>query len=302
MDKQLIPIDTANYARLIDMAINAVSSRHSKRVYRDAIQRFFVFHDPRSGPISREVVQAWRAAMERAGRSPATINVGLSAMRRLVKEAEAGGYLDKRIADGIISIPNIKSQGIRLGNWLEPEEVQKLLALPDRATLLGKRDLAMLCLLFGAGLRRAEACSVEVSQLEQHSGRWLLVDIEGKRRRIRTVPVVDWVADYIRDWVAAAGLTEGKILRAVYRGDSLGDRLDETTVYARVLAYAKVMGRELEPHDLRRTAARLALLGGSPIEQIQIWLGHANPVTTARYLGTRQDLVDSPGDRLGVKG
>jgi integrase len=57
----------------------------------------------------------------------------------------------------------------------------------------------------------------------------------------------------------------------------------------------------LAPHDLRRSYAKLAHKGRAALEQIQLSLGHASIVTTERYLGVRQDLIDAPCDHLGIR-
>ena len=69
----------------------------------------------------------------------------------------------------------------------------------------------------------------------------------------------------------------------------------------RINGYARRLGVEVAPHDLRRTFAKLAHRGGAPIEQIQLTLGHASVQTTERYLGVQQDLTDAPCDRLGLR-
>ena len=57
----------------------------------------------------------------------------------------------------------------------------------------------------------------------------------------------------------------------------------------------------IAPHDLRRTSAKLCRAGGGELEQIQLLLGHASVQTAERYLGTKQDLVNAPNDRLGLR-
>jgi integrase len=64
---------------------------------------------------------------------------------------------------------------------------------------------------------------------------------------------------------------------------------------------AKKIGLELAPHDVRRTFAKLAHKGKVPIEQIQLALGHESIQTTERYLGIQQDLINAPGECLGVE-
>jgi len=71
-------------------------------------------------------------------------------------------------------------------------------------------------------------------------------------------------------------------------------------VFEIVTSYAKTLKLGVGPHDLRRSFARLAHRGQSPIEQIQLSLGHASVVTTELYLGVKQDLLDAPCDRLGL--
>jgi hypothetical protein len=75
--------------------------------------------------------------------SPSTINVRLSAVRKLVGEARRG----QEEAASLTDVPNIRKKGTRLGNWLTREQAKELLAVPDRSTLKGKRDYVILALL-----------------------------------------------------------------------------------------------------------------------------------------------------------
>ena len=72
-------------------------------------------------------------------------------------------------------------------------------------------------------------------------------------------------------------------------------------VFDVVAEYAKPLGIDVKPHDLRRTFAQLAHKGDAPLEQIQLSLGHASVQTTERYLGVKQDLTSAPCDVLGLK-
>ncbi len=68
-----------------------------------------------------------------------------------------------------------------------------------------------------------------------------------------------------------------------------------------VTRYGSLLGIELKPHDLRRTCAKLCRTAGGELEQIQLLLGHASIQTTERYLGTKQNLIHAPNDRLGLE-
>jgi site-specific recombinase XerD len=80
----------------------------------------------------------WRAGMEPL--SPSTINVRLSAVRKMVGEARRAGMIGQDEAASLTEVPNMSQKGIRLGNWLTREQAKELLAVPDRSTLKGKRD------------------------------------------------------------------------------------------------------------------------------------------------------------------
>ena len=93
-----------------------------------------------------------------------------------------------------------------------------------------------------------------------------------------------------------------RVLRAINKADRLvSDRMmTAQSIFEVVERYSRQLGVTIRPHDLRRTFAKLAHRGQSPVEQIQLSLGHASLQTTERYLGLEQDFLDAPCDRLGV--
>jgi len=191
--------------------LDAVASPHSKRNYARALDDLFAFCSSR--PLSRSVLMEWRAGMESL--SPSTINVRLSAVRKMVGEARRAGMIGQEEAASLTEIPNISQKGTRLGNWLTREQAKELLAVPDRSTLKGKRDYVILALLVGCALRRNELAELDVETIQQREGRWVLADLEGKGRRIRTVAIPIWVKLGINAWMTAAGIEDGRLLRSV---------------------------------------------------------------------------------------
>ena len=161
----------------------------------------------------------------------------------------------------------------------------------------------MIIILTGCGLRRAEAVILSVSHIEQREGRWAIVDIVGKRDKMRTVPMPNWAKAAIDAWKAVAHLEEGFVFRRVNKGDNLmGESITPQAIRDIVVSYAEKLKNEgIAPHDLRRTFAKLAHKGGSPIDQIQLSLGHDSIQTTEKYLGVEQDLTDAPCDYLGLR-
>ncbi len=192
--------------RLRALVLDTVASPHSRRNYAKALDDLFAFSAGR--PLTRELLLEYRASLDAL--SASTINVRLSAIRKLVGEARRLGLIGVEEAANLTDIPNIRQKGTRLGNWLTREQAKELLAVPDRSTLKGKRDYVILALLVGCALRRTELAELEVSTIQLRENRWVLADLEGKGRRIRTVAVPLWVKQGINAWMIAAKVEIGE--------------------------------------------------------------------------------------------
>src|SRR6516164_9396390 len=208
---------TASLDSVLALVIDTVSSEETKRHYGHALVEFLDWRAACALPFNRASVQAWRAELEKRGLAPSTINICLSAIRKLAREAAHNGYLDAATAAGIDEVPNVRLSGNRAGNWLTQQQAQALIQAPEPDTVKGKRDRCALSLLVGCGLRRAEAAQLTFEHVGERDGRFCLVDIRGKRGRIRTVPLPGWVKIAIDRWKEAAQLSTGRILRAVNR-------------------------------------------------------------------------------------
>lgn len=129
------------------------------------------------------------------------------------------------------------------------------------------------------------------------------MDIVGKRDKMRTVPMPSWAKAAIDSWTYAARIESGFIFRRVNKGGNImGEGITDQAIYDIVVGYAEKLEKQgIAPHDLRRSFAKLAHKGGSPIDQIQLSLGHDSIQTTEKYLGVEQDLTDAPCDHLGLR-
>jgi integrase len=165
--------------------------------------------------------------------------------------------------------------------------------VPNRATLKGKRDAAILALLVGCALRRAKLAALRIEDIQQREGRWVIADLRGKGGRIRTVAMPLWVKQSIDAWTAEAGITGGRLLRPVSKGGRIvGEELSDWAVWSVVESSAKEIGIEhFGTHDLRRTCTKLCRKNGGDLEQIKFLLGHASIQTTKRYLGSEQEIM-----------
>jgi len=230
--------------------------------------------------------------LESLALAASTINQRLAAVRRLAFEAADAGLLSPDLAAGIRRVKGVKQLGQRLGNWLDINQAGQLLEMANGETLNRKRDQAMIAVLLGCGLRRGELVALEIKDIQTRQGHWAVVDLAGKGGRIRTVPMPLWVKNAVDEWVAAAGLREGKVFRAISKyGKVWGRGITQNVVWHAVRDCSKRIGLErLAPHDLRRTCARLCHTNGGELEQIQFLLGHASVLTTERYIGCQQNL------------
>ena len=210
--------------------------------------------------------------------------------------------LSPELAIGIRRVKGVKRLGTRIGNWLSTDQAQDLLDSIPRSTILGRRDAALVGLLLRCGLRRSEAVSLRLDQIQLREGRWVVADLYGKGGRLRTVPVPGWCKALIDRWLRASGVSDGLVFRRIWKNRTeLSRGISPDVVWTTVKRYAQRIGVDhLAPHDLRRTCARLCHGAGGELEQIQFLLGHASVQTTERYIGCRQKFKDAVNDRFQI--
>ncbi len=201
-------------AAIKSLVLDAVSSPHTRRSYDLALSRFLTWYQAAGAPgLHKATVQRYRTELEGQNLSASTLNVHLSAVRKLAAEAADNGLLAPELAAGIARVRGAKRLGIRAGNWLTPEEATALLNAPDRSTLIGCRDRAILALLIGCGLRRGELVALDIEYIQLRDSRWVIPDLAGKGNRLRTVPVPAWVKVMMDRWLEGAGLATGPVFR-----------------------------------------------------------------------------------------
>lgn len=289
---------------VVRLVTDAVTSPHTKRAYGRALDSFLAWWVAAGRPaLTKAVVAAHVADLREDGVSASSINQRLVALRKLAYEAADNDLIAHSAAQAIARVEGVRTDGKRLGNWLSKNDAQRLLDAPDVTTVKGLRDRALLAVLLGCGLRREECAGLTVELLQQREGRWVIVDLVGKRNKMRSVPMPSWAKAAVDAWVAKAGIVSGSVFLSIRRGGHVQqDSMTAQAVRDVVAGYASVLGLgDIAPHDLRRSFAKLAHKGNAPIEQIQLSLGHSSIQTTERYLGVSQDLSSAPCDVLGLR-
>ena len=324
---QTTPRKSAAFAAARELVLNAVTSPRTRTIYGHALDEFerWLTSSGTGYNISRQVVQAYRRYLETeggemAGRratgetetrytgkpmSGAGVNARLSALRKLgrVLADLADDPNAARMAESVARVESVKRRGQTVGRWLTEEQADELVNAPDTRTLEGMRDRAAIALMVGAGLREAEAVALERKQISENGGRWVLSNIVGKGQKVRTVVLAAWVYAALDTWMTRAGISSGRVLRTVTRKGALSTApgMSVSSVYRLVLRYSRQIGREVRPHDLRRTFGRLALENGAAIDQIRQAYGHDSVGTTGRYIGNSIDYKNAPGDFVNVR-
>lgn len=225
---------------------------------------------------------AVRAALAEAY-SPATANKMLSALRGTLKTAwrlrqmTAEDY--RRAAD----IETIKGRTLPAGRELEPPELASLLrACGADPTPAGRRDAAVVSLLYSAGLRREEAATLDLADYDPATGK---LRVRGKGTKERTVYVLGGAVAALDAWLARRGESPGALFWPITKtGKLLPRRLSSQAVYDVLRRRGKQAGlAAFSPHDLRRTFVSDLLDAGADIATVAHLAGHANVQTTARY-------------------
>jgi len=283
--------------------LNSLTSPSSQRSYDHAIREFIDWYcsEPRLA-FNKTVVTRYRISLEQRQYAPSTINLRLAAVRRLAYEAADCGLLSPDLAAGIRRVKGARRLGVRIGNWLTAEEGRRMIGAFGASALKQRRNRAMIAVLSGCGLRRAEAAALKFEDVQLREEHWVIADLNGKGGHIRTVPMPNWVKTAIDEWAILAGINSGPLFRAINKaGRVWGNGFTPKVIWSIVEEGAANCGLVgLAPHDLRRTCARLCHQAGGELEQIQFLLGHVSIETTERYLGCKQRLQNAVNDAIGL--
>src|SRR5258705_3705172 len=204
MTDLIVVPETNQWHKLKTLVLDSVSSPITKRIYNLGLDEFFAWYGLESRPgFTKTTVSSSRVSLEARGLGSISINVRITAVRKLGVEAADNGLLAPELAAGITRIKGVKMKGVRVGNWLTVRQAQALLNAPDTSTSKGLRDRAILAVLLGCGLRRSEVAAVAVGHIQMRDGRWCIVDLLGKHGRVRTIPMPTWVKVAIDAWTSA---------------------------------------------------------------------------------------------------
>ena len=214
-----------------------------------------------------------------------TRNARLAAVHSMFKFAALHHPEHAALIQRVLAIPH-KRADQKLICFLTPDEVDALLAAPDRSSWLGRRDHALLATAIQTGLRVTELASLTHHDLELGTGPHLRC--HGKGRKDRITPLTRQTVAVLHDWLDEHQGPSSNPLFPTRQGRHLSRDAIEHVVRRHALTATSrcpsIATKQLSPHVLRHTCAMRLLQAGVDTSVIALWLGHESVETTQIYL------------------
>ena len=271
------------------------ASPHTIAAYRDTIKLLLRFAAARCGrepsmldiaDLDPDTVAAFLDHLQTdRGNSARTRNARLAAIHSLFRYAALRHPEHAQDIQRVLSIPP-KRTDRALVTFLDQQEIEALLAAPDRTTWTGRRDQALLLLAIQTGLRASELTTLNVADVQLAGAAH--VTCEGKGRKQRITPLTRTTSAVIRVWLAERAGNPDDPLFPTIRGrrltrDALERRLAIHLAHA-AQHQQSLREKNVTLHTLRHTAAMQLLHAGIDTTVIALWLGHERVETTQIYL------------------
>jgi len=218
-------------------------------------------------------------------RAPGGVNRILAAVRGVLKEAWRLGLMDAESYHSATDLPGVRGERLPRGRALTRRELQKLFqTCANDESPAGRRDAALIAVLYGAGLRRSEAVALDLSDYNPDTAE--LRVRHGKGQKARIGYATNGVKLALDAWIAVRGSDAGPLFwPAGGRGRPLVNRrMTDQAVLLLLRRRAKqARVQRFTPHDLRRSFISDLLDSGADMVTVQKLAGHANVETMARY-------------------
>lgn len=258
---------------LHELADVRLASTHTVAAYRRDLANLADYCGSiRLRELNRIQVQDWLVAGHAAGLAASTLARRLSAVSSFLDAAVQAHW----IATNVAATVHPPKQPKRLPRTLPPEQTAALLSETDTGN--DSRDLALLAVMYGCGLRVSEAVGLDLADLDLQSSE---LRVLGKGRKERVVPVPDAALQLIRSYLAERPATREEAIFLNRQGGRLTTRSVQRMLKSRALATGADVS--VTPHRLRHSFATHLLAGGVDLRAIQELLGHASLATTERY-------------------
>jgi len=270
-------MDDAIGAFLEYLAVERGASPHTVRGYAADLREFSAFlrraGDLDPSAVDTRSVRAYLASLHQRGLAKSSIGRKLASVRSCLRFLARRGVIEQNAARPVRSPRPPR----RLPAFLPKDESKQLLDRAHGPSAIDCRDHALLELLYATGIRVAECCGLDGTDVDRSHG---TVRVLGKGDKERVVPVGEVALQAIDAYLAARGLPDGPLFT-----NARGGRLTTRSAQRIVGRLARLSGtrRRVTPHTLRHTFATHMLGEGADLRLIQELLGHQRLSTTQRY-------------------
>lgn len=233
--------------------------------------------------------------LSRSGLAPRSLARHLSAIRGLFRFA----HKERVVARDPSTLLERPKMGRRLPRGLSLDEVTALLDTPDEETPRGRRDRAMLHVMYAAGLRVSELCALSLDDIDRQRG---VARVKGKGDKTRLVPLTP-IALSLLDAYTSTERRAQPTERALFVSPR-GGRFTRQGLWKIVSHTARAAGitRPISPHQLRHSFATHLLRGGADLRLVSAMLGHADVATTEVYTHVTRDHLARVHGRAHPRG
>jgi integrase/recombinase XerC len=283
-------------------------SAHTLRNYASDLEQFAHFLAPNKNSQPPEVsaidhltIREWMASLHSEQKSKSSIARKLAALRTFFQFLVREGMLELNPAK-LVSTPRLEK---KLPKHLSVEEAVRFIESPDQETDLGKRDRAMLELMYATGVRVAELTTLNLPDVDYGNK---LVRVTGKRRKQRIVPFGDPAGEALRNYLTVRDkfLFNAPISKrdeAALFLNYQGTRITTRSVGRMVEKYIRICAgmHNISPHALRHSFATHLLDSGADLRDIQELLGHARLSTTQVYTHVSMEKLIEVYDKAHPK-
>lgn len=291
MSNKLVVSNEEEGMRLIDQALSGLLGERPKSAdyYRSDAKEFLAFALQNRGSMIHLVLAQYMSHLEDRGLAPATIARKRIVVRRFLRWWMMVGLISREQYELVREIEGPKVQGQRARHWLTKEQMQTVIDAIDTSTLAGRRDKAILMVLFDGCLRRGELAKLTWGHLTKVKGYWVIQNMERKHGRMQDYIVLHPSSVEAIFAYSPAGYSFEHIFKSIQRNGVERAAITAKAINDIVIERTEACGMRITAHDVRRTGAKHMEEQKIPLRQLQVKLGHQSMDTTARYL---EDTVD----------
>lgn len=266
----------------------------SLKAYAETLRRFRDYamaRWPEREPdrvTARDVLEYVEHLRRERGNGDAAVNRTVTILKNFYRAMVSMNHLEPR-DNPLAHFPRMKKPSRKLPEVLSEEEVPQLLAQPSLDTIIGRRDRALLALLYGTGIRASECSGLNERDVDLERK---TVRVRGKGGHERTVPLNDMVVKTL----AAYRLARGPHASGAMFVSRKGRRMSRNAIYDRVRTHGRKarLTKRVSPHRLRHAFATHLVRAGVNLMTIRDLLGHRQITSTQIYLHmTAHDLREA---------